>query len=75
MMSTFKRLFGRTKESKKPLKADSPTNRVIKKVMFYGFLVFTTITIVSKKYKTKLIFTFEQNEENMKIIDTLPVFH
>jgi hypothetical protein len=30
--------------------------------MFYGFFAFTGATIISKKYKTNLIFTFEPNE-------------
>lgn len=58
----MRRLFGRTKSSSKPTRPDSPTNKVIKKFLFYGFFLFTATTILSKKYKTKLIFTFEPNE-------------
>lgn len=58
-MSFFRRLFGGAKKSSpKPSRPDSPTNKVIKKFLFYGFFFFTTATILSKKYKTNLIFSF-----------------
>ncbi len=62
-MSFLRRLFGKGKTSSgsKPARPDSPTNKILKKFMFYGFFIFTTATIVSKKYKTNLIFTFEPN--------------
>ncbi len=61
-MSFLKRLFGKkSAPSNKPVRTDSPTNRIIKKVMFYGFLVFTTASIITKKYNTSLTFTFEPN--------------
>ena len=58
-MNFVRRLFTRPKASNKPSRPDSPTNKVIKKFLFYGFFLFTTVTIVSKNYKTNLIFTFE----------------
>jgi hypothetical protein len=75
-MSFFRRIFGRkSPKEAKPSKGDSPTNRFIKKVMFYGFIVFTTANIISKKYNTNLIFTFEPNQDNVRIVDTVPIFH
>jgi hypothetical protein len=58
-MSFLKRLFGKKgNSSPKNPKGDSATNSIIKKVLFYGFLAYTTTSIISTKYKTSLIFTF-----------------
>lgn len=69
-MNVIRRFFpGKSSSSSKPSRPDSPTNKVIKKILFYGFLFFTTATIVSKKYNTNLIFTFEPNDSNRRLIE------
>jgi hypothetical protein len=76
-MSLFRKLFGRKINStpKKPKGGDSPTNSFIKKLAFYGLVAFTTATIISKKFNTNLIFTFEPNQQNLNRISEIPIFH